>query len=193
MKIFILGLSNSGRTTVSQALVEDNSLYISAMDWIKSTFRTKQFGEDSLDFERSFNEYLSERIKVNPFLIADNIEEIIKSCPHNKFIIDGVLNPQNFMKLFDHNNDMLIVLNRIDNLVDSTDQDNIALNVIRDYCYWLSSMNLLSKDRWIEYNFRINVKGDGAVKKMGTRNIVYIVKSIDNVITHVKDVVKSIL
>lgn len=193
MKIFILGLSNSGRTTVAKHLADEDSLYISAMDWVKSTFRPKELGEDNLDFERSFNEYYSERIKVNPFLIAENIEEIIKSCPHNRFIVDGVLNPQNFMKLFDYNQDVLIVLNRIDNTIDSTDQDNIALNVIRDYCYWLSSMNLLDKDRWIEYNFRINAKGDGTVKKMGTRNIVYIIKSIDNVITHVKDVVKSIL
>jgi len=187
MKIFILGLANSGRTTIAKALAEDGSHYISAMDWLRSTFRPSQSDEDNLDFERNFNDYLSERIKLHPYLIADNIQEIIKSCPNNKFIIDGVLNPQNFIKLFDYNQDIIIVLNRIDNVVDSTDQDNIAINVIRDYCYWLSSMNLLSKEKWIEYNFRMNVKSDSSIKKMGNRNIVYIIKSIDSVLTHVKN------
>lgn len=193
MKIFLIGLSKSGRTTIANSLAEiEGNYYISAMDWLRSTFRSRQDKEDHLDYERSFAEYLSERIKVNPYLIADNIEQIIKSCPSKNYIIDGLSNPQNFTKLFDYNQDMIIVLNRLDNDVDSTDQDNIALNVIRDYCYWLSSMNLLPKDSWVEYNFRTNSTDDSPhVKKMGNRNVVFIVKSIKSVIEHLKGLLFS--
>ncbi len=190
MRIFLIGLSKSGRTTISKSLAEqEGNYYISAMDWLRSTFRSPQPGEDHLDYERNFTDYLCERIKLNPYLISDNIQEVIRSCPNKRFIIDGLSNPQNFIKLFDYNQDIIIVLNRIDNEVDSTDQDNIAINVIRDYCYWLSSMNLLPKDRWIEYNFRINADGEGPIKKMGSRNIVYIVKSIKGVISHLKQLI----
>lgn len=192
MKIFLLGLSKSGRTTVANTLSEtEGNYYVSAMDWLRSTFRAKNRGEDHLDYERSLNEYLSERLKINPFLVADNIESVIKSCPNKNYIIDGVIHPQDFVKLFNCNEDLLVVLNRLDNDTDSTDQDNIALNTIRDYCYWLSSMNLLAKERWVEYNFRMTAEGGGTIKKMGSRNLVYIVKSIKDVGPHLKDLILS--
>lgn len=189
MKIFLIGLSKSGRTTVAKALAEkQGNYYVSAMDWLFSTFRVKTSSEDDLDYERNFTDYLIERIRANPYLISDNILEVIRTAPKNtNFIIDGLSNPQNFIKLFDYNQDLVVVLNRLDSENDSTDQDNIALNVIRDYLYWLSSMNLFPKDRWIEYNFRMLSESSANVKKLGSRNIVYIAKSLKDVVIHLKE------
>jgi len=188
MKIFITGLAKTGRTTIANTLASiEGNHYISAMDWIRAGFRPRAKGEDHLDYERSLADYVSERLKLNYTLVSDNIESIIKSCPSKNYIIDGLVTPQDFIKLFNPTEDIRIVLNRLDNDVDATEQDSIADIAIRDYCSWLSAMNLITKDNWIEYNFRSSGKSGGTIKKMGSRNTVFIVSSLEDVIKHVKE------
>lgn len=183
-KIFILGLSHSGRTTISKALSNVNNYYISAFDKFKLHFRSKIINEHVSDYEREFQLYLASLCQYNPFVISQSIEDEIAHNLHDKYIIDGLLNPLNFIKIFNPSIDKVVFLNRIDSNVESSDQDNIALITIRDYCSWLSSVNLLSKDNWIEYNFRIDTKESGYLRSLGTRNTVHIVKSIDCVKDH---------
>jgi predicted transcriptional regulator len=87
---------------------------------------------------------------------------------------------------------MIVILNRIDNDHYITDYDNISLNIIRDYCFWLSDSGLLSKDKWIEYNFKITEDSSDFIKKLSDKSTIYLVKSLNTVISHITDIISHI-
>ena len=192
MKIFILGLSGSGRTTVAKSLAEaDNTHYVSAFDWFKPTFRLRHKNELEEDYAQEFMTYMIDRLKKHPLLFSDAIKDTINSFKkHDVTIIDGILNPKNFIDLFDYNKDIIVILNRLDNNQDCIDYDYMSVNLIKDYCFWLSSSGLLSKDRWIEYNFKLTGKDDAQIKTLGNKNTIYLVKSLNKAISHLKELLK---
>lgn len=187
MKIFILGLNKSGRTTVAKALISDDIYYISAVDWLSATFRDPNKGEKLEDFQYEYNEYYVNRLKLNAYLCVDNIYDIMetnKTVDH--FVIDGVMNPKDFLHLFDYNKDVVVFLNRIDNMTNGKDYEGIGINVMRDYCLWLATMGFLSKERWVEYNYRIPGEESDFIKTLGAKNSVTITKSINKAIEDLK-------
>lgn len=197
MKIFIIGIPYSGRTTVAKAVLQDEKhQYIDASSWVKNTFRDQEPGEHIQKYLESYHEYLTKRIQANPLFAVNNVLDTIAAYNNTSvFIIDGINNPKDFIHLFDVNKDIVVFLNRTDNSEEFKDSESIAVSVIRDYCYWMSTAGLLSKDRWLEYNFKI--PGEGAevnlIKKMGTKNSVFISRSINNTITHLKKSLKELI
>lgn len=196
MKIFIIGIPYSGRTTVAKALIENETYqYIDASSWVKNTFRDQKPGEHIQQYLEAYHDYLTKRIQANPFFSIDNVLGSIKAYDNNVFIIDGISSPKDFIHLFDVNKDIVVFLNRTDNSEEFKDSESIAVSVIRDYCYWMSTSGLISPNRWLEYNFKI--PGDGVemnlIKKMGTKNSVFLSRSIDNTITHLKKAVKELV
>lgn len=198
MKIFIIGIPYSGRTTVAKAILQkERYLYIDASSWVRNTFRDQEDGEHIQKYLESYHEYLTKRIQANPLFAIDNVLDTIKAYKNetNISIIDGINNPKDFVHLFDVNKDIIVFLNRTDNSEEFKDSESIAVSVIRDYCYWMSTAGLLSKDRWLEYNFKI--PGDGAevnlIRKMGTKNSVFLARSIKNTITHLKKSLKELI
>jgi adenylate kinase family enzyme len=197
MKIFIIGIPYSGRTTVAKAVLQDEKhQYIDASSWVKNTFRDQEPGEHIQKYLESYHEYLTKRIQANPLFAVNNVLDTIAAYNNtNVFIIDGINNPKDFVHLFDVNKDIVVFLNRTDNSEEFKDSESIAVSVIRDYCYWMSTAGLLSKDRWLEYNFKI--PGEGVevnlIKKMGTKNSVFISRSINNTITHLKKSLKELI
>lgn len=188
MRIFVLGLPNSGRTTVAKSIAEnDDSYYISAVDWLMATFRSPHKGEKPEDFQNEYVEYLVNRLKINPYLIVDNIFDIMDtSKSSNHFIIDGLSNPKDFIHLFDYNKDVVVFLNRIDNMTNGKDYEGISINVMRDYCLWLATMGFLDKNRWLEYNYKIPGEESDFTKTLGAKNVVTITKSINKAIEDLK-------
>lgn len=191
MKVFILGLNKSGKTTVAQALSEHASAhYISAYDWLKSTFRPRHEQEDADDYDREQIKFVADRLRQNPQLCVDNVNDVMRVTKHaDVFIIDGVLSPRDFAQLFDYNIDIAIFLNRTDNPEVTKDYEGVSINVMRDYCLWLVTMGLLSKDRWLEFNYRLPGEESDFVKTLGNRNTVTIVKSINKAIDLIKRVI----
>jgi len=191
MKIFIVGMPFSGRTTVAKALAQELEYqYIDASSWLKATFRERAEGEHIQQFQDEYHNYITNRLKLNPYLSIDNVWDVIRSSDKKgeHTIIDGVANPKDFVHLFDMNEDVVVFLNRVDNVEEFKDSESIAVSVIRDYCFWMSSAGLLEKKRWMEYNFRIPGEDSAFVKKLGSKNNVYIAKSITRVISHLKEV-----
>ncbi len=188
MKVFILGLSQCGKTTVAKALAESPDAFsISASAWLKGNFRDRNAAEDQEVYEKERNDFLSGALKRNADLITDSIEMTMSMHSDfnpniKKFIIDGLTSPRDFMKLFDYNNDVAIFLNRVDNPSEVSDHDGIGQNVIRDYCLWLSTMGLLPKERWTEYNYRLPGEESEFVKELSSRNLVTITKNINKAI-----------
>ena len=195
MKIFIVGLSKSGRTTVSKAVAESHGWeYIDAMSWVRSTFRPIKEGEHYHQYEDDYQQYLTKRMMVNPWFVSDYICEMMKLNGRDDatYVIDGVASPKDFTTLFDFRQDIVVFLNRTDNDHEYREPDKIGISVMRDYCTWMGAAGLLSKDRWLEYNFRIPGEHSDHVKVMGAHNSVYIVKSINKAISHLTERVKEV-
>lgn len=187
MKVFVIGLPQSGRTTVAKALAEDNYHYISAIDWIQNTFRPFHHHEDKDDYRVEYENFYFSRLKVNPYLSIDNILDIIDVVGKtNNFVIDGILNPKDFFHLFNYNEDVVVFLNRTDPSPDPKDFEGVAVNVMRDYCLYLATTKLLDKQRWLEYNLKIPGENSDFIKQLGKHNLVTITKSIKTAINHLK-------
>lgn len=191
MKVFIVGLPQSGKTTVAQKITSslgDNWSCINSIDWVKKTFRNREQNEKLDQYEEEYHYYLISRLRNNPNLIIDNIKETLislnKSSLDSNLVIEGIFSPKDFSYLFDYNNDIVVFLNRTDNGSDIKDYEAIGISVMRDYCFWLSSAELLSKKHWLEYNFKMDDNYSDVVKTLGSKNSVYIVKAIDGVIRH---------
>lgn len=193
MKIFIVGLPKSGRTTAAQAIADHfRARYIDAMSWLKATFRGKHEGEHAQHYDDNYDHFLSIRRLTNPFLISNHVKELLKTYDQDKiFVIDGVASPKDFVELFEYRQDIVIFLNRTDNEVEFKDHENIGVSVIRDYCFWMASAGLLPKNRWIEYNFKIPGEEASFVKELGSKNSVYIIKSFNKVLAHMIETLKS--
>ncbi len=189
MNIFIIGLPKSGKTTVAEALCKNSKFeYIDSVSWIKVTFRPQKENEHDQQYEESFHQYLVNRLKIDPMLGSKNIQATMASYDYSfEFVIDGVISPKDFIHLFNYNEDIVVFLNRVNNEDSCRDYQNIAVSVIRDYCFWMASIGLLEKKRWIEYNFKIPGEESDDIKILGSKNSVYLVKSLNKVISHLKE------
>jgi adenylate kinase family enzyme len=193
MKIFVVGMPQSGRTTVSKALCELKDFqYIDAVSWVKSNFREQKQGEHPQQYADEYHTWYTNRMKVKPRFISDNVYDCIDAYGQfaedaYTFVVDGISSPRDLMQLFDYNKDMIVFLNRTNNSADYKDYENIGVSVMRDYCFWLASADLLPKERWLEYNFAIPGDESDWVKQLGQKNSVFLVKNINKVISHLKE------
>lgn len=194
MKIFIVGLPKSGRTTVAKALAEGLEYfnYVNSATWKMEKFRDQKPGEHNQQYKEDYKKFLVTILVSNPNIVSDNINNLIDNChkPEN-FVIDGIHSPKDFANLFDYNEDLVVFLNRTDNEFEYEDYENIGISVMRDYCFWLSSVSLLPKDRWLEFNFKIPGEDSDAMKTLGSKNTVHIVRSLNKVISHLKSILKT--
>lgn len=191
MKIFLVGLEKSGKTAIASALSEywDDCIHVSAFDWVRSTFREPYERENPDEYRQEFNLYITERMKLNRYLFVDNVCDILEiNNNKNKFLIDGVNSPKDFIHLFNYNEDVVIFLNRVDGPDYIEGHDQLNVNIIRDYCLWLSNRGLLTKKSWLEFNFPIpGDPQDTFVKKLRNKNSVFITRSINQVINLLKE------
>lgn len=191
MKIFIVGLPKSGRTTVAQALAKELEChYVDAATWLAHSFRAQNPGEHHQQYKEEYKAFMVEKLSEYPNLVVDRIDDLIGNCWHpENFIIDGIQSPRDFVSLFDYTKDLVVFLNRTDNEYEYEDYENIGISVMRDYCFWLSSASLLPKERWLEFNFKVPGEESDYIKTLGSKNTVHIVKSLNKVISHLKEVI----
>lgn len=198
MQIFIIGMPGSGRTTVAKALCQDKRCrYVDSTSWVKSTFREPKAGEHPDQYHDSYHQWFTSRMKEDSCLGTDNVFDSIvayeKQDPQDHiYVIDGVVSPKDFAELFDYNRDLVVFLNRNDNDNRHKDYESIGVSVMRDYCFWLSSADLLSRDRWFEYNFKMSDVPADHIKAMGSKNSVFVVKSLSKVIEHLRGALEVI-
>lgn len=192
MNIYILGLPQSGRTTVAKELAQQlDFTYLSSCDWLKQSFRLPNVNEHEQSYVEEYQKYFFDRVKANPDICVNNIVNTISYQKQNHFIIDGINSPRDFIKLFDCSKDMIVILNRLDNSAYHKDYDGVFISAIKDYCFWLSSTQLINKQQWLEYNFKINSEPSDVVKTMGTKNSVFLIKNISGVISHLEEQVRN--
>jgi len=196
MKILICGLPKSGRSTVAKIIAKDFGYhYINATSWVRDDFRDINVDEHLHQYEDEYQLYLHKKMMDNPYFIYDHVYHYMNANKTKDpvFIIDGIISPKDFSDLFDYRQDVVVFLNRTDNESEYRDHENIGVSVIRDYCFWMSSANLIEKNKWLEYNFRIPGDDCDNVKVMGARNSVFITKSIAKTIDHLEDKIKELV
>lgn len=177
MNIFIIGMPQSGRTSVAKSLCRSGEFhYIDGFSWIKNSFREQKADEHPQQYNDEFHYWFTDRLKNNPSMIADSILSSMKLHGDSNYAIDGIISPKDFMQLFDFNKDLVVFLNRTEGDVDTKDYENIGVSVIRDYCFWLSSAGLLPKEKWYEFNFKMSEDHLDFAKVLGSKNTVMIVK-----------------
>lgn len=193
MNIFVVGLPKSGRTTFAKSLAEQlGFVYIDIISWVFHTFRDKNNDETARQYQDARADYILERLRKDPSLLYRNIMDAMSCQSSTNFIIDGCLNPKDFTTIFNYNEDFVVFLNRLDNESEYKDYENIALSTIKDYCYWLSSAKLISREKWLEFNFPMAGNDtSGLVKELGNHNKVLICKSFQSVLNYVVKLLKS--
>lgn len=188
MKVFILGRPQSGRSSVAKALCQEAKYcYVDGSDWVRQTFRSRREGEHVEQYQDAYHEYFANRLKGDTDLCLRNMEDTILYNPSDNYVIDGIVLPRDFIYLFDCAQDFVVFLNRNgDEDIPMKDYEKIGVSVMRDYCFWMSAANLLSKDKWYEYNFKMTGGDPSRFKAMGSKNSVFIVGSLDKAIEHLK-------
>lgn len=183
MKVFLIGMPQSGRTTVGQALNLPGFKYLHLSSFLNTNNHNSadDYHSSVLDLmkshpDRFINEY---KLHTHDFI--------------NNFIVEGLVSPKDFTSLFNYNEDVVVFLNRMDHNPDTRDYQNIAIAIMRDYCFWLSAANLLPKSRWLEFNFKTPGGYDPYIKTMGYKNSVYSVKSLNSVIVNLRKLLTDIL
>lgn len=189
MNIYVIGLPKAGRTTVAKAVSSNlGYVYLSASDWILKTFRQPKPDEHEQSYKDEYQKYFFDRLRLNPNICIENIVDTISCHKDSNFVIDGISSPRDFINLFDINRDIVVILNRTDNDAYHQDHDSIFISTIKDYCFWMASAELINKQRWLEFNFKLNSKeSTNEIKYMGTKNTVCLAKSINAVINNLQD------
>lgn len=185
MKVFIMGLPGSGKTTVSKSICENlGAVHLDPASWMKYIFRNQDKKETNQEYIDLYFEDLNKKLINDVDLVSRLITDIIKAHPavnDNPIVIDGLSSPRDFIQLFDYSKDLVVFLNRIDNEAEYRNVQNISISVMKDYCLWLASSNLLNKEKWIEVNFQMDDDKD-YIKCLSRKNTLIMVRNIKSVI-----------
>jgi hypothetical protein len=105
VKIFLLGTSQSGKTTLAKRICDELSLqHVSASAWVRKNF--KKSYEDKQIHIQSMTAFAIDQLKHNPFIC---IQELQTSYDLNlPSVVEGIRNPFDFVHLFDTRTDCVI-------------------------------------------------------------------------------------
>lgn len=117
----------------------------------------------------------------------DDAYEVLSNKSDPDFLVDDLTSPKDFMLHFDPIEDIVVFLNRTDLAATAKDYEVVALNIMRDYCLYLSLLGLLNKKQWLEYNYRFVGDENSSIKETGKNNSVFIAKTFNKLILHLKD------
>lgn len=146
MNIFILGVSQTGKSTTSKYLSEKYNLtHIQASIMVRNTFKFKESDfKTKQEFIEAITKYSIELNRVSPNPVSDYI---IDNYILDNVIIEGIRNPNNFHKLFNIKEDIVIYLDYLNNPVSKTSFEKGLDNII-GYLEWNCEMGILPKERF---------------------------------------------
>lgn len=160
MKIFIIGISQTGKSTLSKYL--SDKYYLEHIQTSKSIRNTFQYKEEDFNSKQSFIEAITDySIKINQKEPYFNSNYIINNYDLKKdVIIEGIRNPNNFFSLFDIIKDKVIILKYLNNQIKPTSFEK-GIDVIENYLNWNLELNIINKNRIqiLEYNNYNEIKG----------------------------------
>jgi hypothetical protein len=181
MKIFLIGMPDSGKTTIGKALEIPGFRYLHVSEFLHHVDCN----------EEEYHNVILNLLKLNPDIFINKYKEHTHDFINN-FIVEGLISPKDFVSLFDPRKDVVVFLNRTDHSPDAKDYQTISISIMRDYCFWLSAAYLLEKKRWIEFNYKMSEDDPTYLKTMGFKNTVYSVKGINAVIKKLQEDINNL-
>ena len=139
MKIFIIGYSNSGKSTFAKQFKKFK--HISASSW------TSRFGFDKTDpsYRRNVTEASTKALKENPDECIDHIKEAIKTAEN--VVIEGIRNPRDFFNLFNPTCDVVMFLKPEG--IGISNQFDMGVNLIQDSVAWMANCGIIGTNQFI--------------------------------------------
>lgn len=160
MKIFIIGISKTGKSTLSTYLSNKYNLeHIQSSLSIRNSFKYKESDfNNKQEFINAITEYSIELNKKVPNFISTYIKKNYDLTKN--VIIEGIRNPNNFFDLFDINKDKVIFLDYLNNEVKQTKFED-GIDVIKHYLNWNLELNIIPQNRiqYLIYNNYNEIQG----------------------------------
>lgn len=146
MKIFVIGVSQTGKSTLSKYLCEKYQMkHIQSSVMVRETFSKKESDfKNKQDFIDAITEYSILLNRRNPNAVSDYIQEHYFL---ENVIIEGIRNPNNFHKLFDIKKDKVILLDYTKNSIIKTDFES-GIDVIDNYLNWNLKMKIITENNY---------------------------------------------
>ena len=153
MKLFIIGQSQSGKTTLANQMAQIYGLqHISASDWVKQVWQLSI--EDFASREAyitAITEYSLEYLRKYPRACIDYIQHQL--VDDRNTVIDGIRNPYDFVTLFNWQFDRCLYLNYQCNPI-PTNPFEQGLSVIQTYLKWLLDNRLIQPHQAMTLDFQ---------------------------------------
>lgn len=160
MKIFIIGISKTGKSTLSTYLSNKYNLeHIQSSLSIRNSFEYKESDfNNKQEFIEAITQYSIELNQKVPNFISTYIKnnyDLTKNV-----IIEGIRNPNNFFDLFNINEDKVIFLDYLNNEVKQTKFED-GIDVIKNYLNWNLELNIIPQNRiqYLIYNNYNEIQG----------------------------------
>ncbi len=149
MKVFMLGLSRTGKTPVAEAIAAELGYeLLPAGGWAKHSFTTKCSTMD--EYVRRLTRHSVEKLQTNFTAGLDHLRALL--LPTGSYVIDGERNPYDFIHLFDPATDFAIVLSQAVHTVAATGFE-LGVEVIGGYLDWLHRNRFIAPGQYRSYQF----------------------------------------
>ncbi|MCC6807334.1 MAG: hypothetical protein IT381_07910 [Deltaproteobacteria bacterium] len=158
MKIFVLGISATGKTPFAEKLAARLQIsHIKASAWVRRMFPapvgTKQ------DHIEAMTKFSTDALKDDP----DACLRHVRAEPglHGDCVIEGMRNPRDFVHVFDPRTDVAIVLTKRAHDLKATEFET-GIEVIKDYVQWSMRNGLSPQGALVEHVFDFYKREEGS-------------------------------
>ena len=164
MKLFIIGQSRSGKTTLAKHIAHTCHLrHISASNWVKQVWHLSEQDFPSREaYIQAITDYSLEYLRKSPHACVDYIRQQLQqplTSPQFCTIIDGIRNPYDFVNLFDQQRDRCLHLVYLSNPI-ATNNFEQGLTVIQAYLDWLLTNHLIQPHQATNLTFQTFDRAD---------------------------------
>ena len=152
MKVFIIGATKSGKTTLAEKLSKKyNFKHIKASALIRDIFpKNESDFKSKQEFTEAITKFSLDINRKDPYIVSRYLRtsnNLDQNC-----IIEGIRNPNDFFELFDIANDKVILLKHENNDLKETEFEK-GIEVIKDYLLWNLRVEIIHPKRFHEIRF----------------------------------------
>jgi len=168
MNIIILGKTNVGKTPFTEllqnemlkTLPKDKINIISASKWVKNIYnRPENLTKE--EYVKDISAFSIRMLKDNQDLDYNAIYNSLRWTGIN--IIDGIRNPYTFNRIFNPNEDKVLIINKINDIREFSSFDK-GVDVIQYNINWLISVGLMEMSNLKTINYLENIEAEFNIK-----------------------------
>ncbi len=163
MKIFIIGISGTGKTPVAAKISANLGIeHIGASEYFRNKFK-KQNSEDRNNFIEEITSFSLNELQKDLFINANYLKEKVNNID---CVIEGIRSPIDFQFLYKPGEDIVIFLDYNDSCEDYRIKKTTfetGINIIKDYLKWLVNNKLILKEK-IHYWKYSDFYGDNSLE-----------------------------